>query len=125
MNEPNPATISSVIYYLKKADKNYQELNIVTGEMRLLRAIFNQKGGLHSLIKKAIDFALNDREKEVITLRFGLKAAPLTLAETGERMGGLSRERVRQIECKALRKLMHPTSKALLGYKKKEGSKNH
>ncbi len=45
--------------------------------------------------------ALNDQQQAVIAHRFGLHGEPpLTLQETGERMG-LSRERVRQIECQA------------------------
>ncbi|OGF58689.1 MAG: hypothetical protein A2Y62_12875 [Candidatus Fischerbacteria bacterium RBG_13_37_8] len=48
---------------------------------------------------------LDKREKQVIDLRFGLKdQKPKTLKEIGELMG-LSRERVRQIEAKALEKL--------------------
>ena len=53
---------------------------------------------------------LNEQQRTVIALRFGLRGQPpLTLQETGDRMG-LSRERVRQIECQAkerMRKLFH------------------
>ncbi|OGF44788.1 MAG: hypothetical protein A2452_08905 [Candidatus Firestonebacteria bacterium RIFOXYC2_FULL_39_67] len=50
---------------------------------------------------------LSLRESKVIRLRFGLKeGAPHTLAETGK-IFRISRERVRQIELKALRKLRH------------------
>jgi len=53
--------------------------------------------------------SLTEREKEVITLRFGLRdGIELTLEETSTHFG-VTRERVRQIEEKALRKMRHPT----------------
>ena len=52
---------------------------------------------------------LDDREKEVIKLYFGLSGEPeMTLEEIGLQFH-LTRERVRQIKEKALRKLRHPT----------------
>ena len=52
--------------------------------------------------------ALSDREREVLELRFGLKdGKSYTLEEVGQ-MFGVTRERIRQIEAKALRKLRHP-----------------
>ena len=51
---------------------------------------------------------LHQRERDVLRLRFGLDRAPeQTLAEIGERFD-LTRERIRQIEAKALTKLRHP-----------------
>jgi len=51
---------------------------------------------------------LNDREREVLEMRYGLKdGRPHTLEEVG-RAFGVTRERIRQIETKALRKLRHP-----------------
>jgi len=51
---------------------------------------------------------LTDREREVLELRFGLKdGKSYTLEEVGQ-IFGVTRERIRQIEAKALRKLRHP-----------------
>jgi RNA polymerase primary sigma factor len=47
---------------------------------------------------------LNDRERVILTLRFGLEGESLTLEEIGRRLG-ITRERVRQVENHALRKL--------------------
>lgn len=52
---------------------------------------------------------LSDRERRVIEERFGLRdGKPKTLEEVG-RMFAVTRERIRQIEAKALRKLRHPS----------------
>ncbi len=53
--------------------------------------------------------ALSEREKEVLHYRFGLEdGRSYTLEEVGKRFG-VTRERIRQIEAKALRKLRHPS----------------
>ena len=53
---------------------------------------------------------LNPREREILSLRFGLQGEqPLTLDEVGQ-MFNVTRERIRQIEAKALTKLRHPCS---------------
>ena len=53
---------------------------------------------------------LDAREREILSLRFGLdNDRPLTLDEVGRRFN-LTRERIRQIEAKALTKLRHPCS---------------
>ncbi len=52
---------------------------------------------------------LSDRERRVLELRFGLEdGRSRTLEEVGREFG-VTRERIRQIEAKALRKLRHPT----------------
>ena len=63
---------------------------------------------------------LSDREERVIRLRYGLDDnRPRTLEEVGKEFG-VTRERIRQIEAKAIKKLRHPTrSKRLGDYKEK------
>jgi len=52
--------------------------------------------------------SLSERERRVLELRFGLvDGQSRTLEEVGEEFG-VTRERIRQIEAKALRKLRHP-----------------
>ena len=60
---------------------------------------------------------LTDREQKVLRLRFGLDdGRPRTLEEVGREFN-VTRERIRQIEAKALRKLRHPSrSKKLKDY---------
>ena len=67
-------------------------------------------------LKKILE-TLTEREKKILDLRFGLtNDREMTLEEIGE-IYGVSRERVRQIEIKALRKLRHPSRlRRLKGY---------
>lgn len=59
---------------------------------------------------------LSPREQKVIRLRFGFEGRSLLLAEVGEKFH-VTRERIRQIETKALRKLRHPAqSRKLVDY---------
>lgn len=64
------------------------------------------------LLREEIDImlqGLSAREREVIILRFGLETGhPLTLEEVGKRFN-VTRERIRQIETAALRKLRNPS----------------
>jgi RNA polymerase primary sigma factor len=63
--------------------------------------------------------SLSRRESQILVLRFGLDdGRQRTLEEVGRRFG-VTRERIRQIESKALRKLRHPSrSKRLKDYMK-------
>ncbi len=77
---------------------------------------------MHGLLREDLEDVMNsltDREKVVLKLRFGLDDGhPRTLEEVGS-VFKVTRERIRQIEAKALRKLKHPTrSKKLREYLK-------
>ncbi len=69
------------------------------------------------LLKEQLDDilkTLNDREEKVLRLRYGLDdGSPKTLEEVGKEFN-VTRERIRQIEVKALRKLRHPSRRKKL-----------
>jgi RNA polymerase primary sigma factor len=74
----------------------------------------------HQLLKETVEDVLSSltlRERRVLQLRFGLEdGRSRTLEEVGREFG-VTRERIRQIEAKALRKLRHPSrSKRLRDY---------
>ena len=63
---------------------------------------------LKELISQVLDTCLTPREAKIITLRFGLDGGiPMTLEEVGKKFD-ITRERIRQIEAKAIRKLRRP-----------------
>jgi RNA polymerase primary sigma factor len=74
----------------------------------------------HQLMKEQIAEALGklaERERKIIELRFGLADGKYRTLEEVGREFGITRERIRQIEAKALRKLRHPSySRRLRGY---------
>lgn len=124
--EPNPEEIANAL------EMDVEELSDVmkmTGKPMSMDAPFNQneENSLHDVlindelpspddelmteslkeeIKRALN-VLNEREKEVLKLYFGIETdQALTLEEIGEKFN-LTRERVRQIKEKAIRKLRH------------------
>ena len=91
--------------------KNYRTLFAVIGGSE---TISDEEVDLVSLqlLKEQVDdvlYTLSEREAKVLQLRFGLSdGRQRTLEEVGKEFG-VTRERIRQIEAKALRKLRHPT----------------
>jgi RNA polymerase primary sigma factor len=68
---------------------------------------------LREQVRNALEF-LSDRERQVLEMRFGLQdGKDHTLEEVGKEFG-VTRERIRQIEAKALRKLRHPSRSKIL-----------
>jgi RNA polymerase primary sigma factor len=71
----------------------------------------------YTLLKEKLDdvlLTLTERERQVLILRFGIgDGYARTLEEVG-RQFNVTRERIRQIEAKALRKMRHPTRIRLL-----------
>ncbi|CUB00570.1 RNA polymerase sigma factor RpoD [Thiomonas bhubaneswarensis] len=66
------------------------------------------QAGLRDVVKEILD-SLTPREAKVLRMRFGIEMAnDHTLEEVGKQFD-VTRERIRQIEAKALRKLKHPT----------------
>ncbi|MFH0876611.1 MAG: RNA polymerase sigma factor RpoD [Candidatus Omnitrophota bacterium] len=76
------------------------------------KAVSPANATVHVMLKDEMNSALNtltDREKKILMLRFGIvDGTAKTLEEVGN-VFKVTRERVRQIEAKALRKLKHPT----------------
>jgi RNA polymerase primary sigma factor len=83
-------------------------------------ALAPNEAASHQLLKEQVEDVLGSltaRERKVLQLRFGLEdGRARTLEEVGKEFN-VTRERIRQIEAKALRKLRHPSrSKKLKDY---------
>lgn len=78
---------------------------------------FVRKSILHDELREMMQEFLTPREEKVLRLRYGFDDdRPRTLEEVGK-IFGVTRERIRQIEAKAIKKLRHPTrSKKLKGH---------
>ncbi|OGX18936.1 MAG: RNA polymerase sigma factor RpoD, partial [Omnitrophica WOR_2 bacterium RBG_13_44_8b] len=76
------------------------------------KAVSPANATVRTMLKEEMNSALGtltDREKKILVLRFGVSdGCPRTLEEVGK-VFKVTRERVRQIEAKALKKLRHPT----------------
>lgn len=96
----------------------------VADEEELLPEDYVMNNNLRDKLLEMIS-SFSDRERDVIMLRFGFyDGKPRTLEEVGQKYG-VTRERIRQIESKALRKLRHPARiKKLEGYYDEYSIKN-
>ncbi|MFM2293513.1 MAG: hypothetical protein RIS29_3326 [Bacteroidota bacterium] len=78
------------------------------------RSLINES--LSKEIERVLAFTLSDRERDIVKKFFGIGVAEMTLEEIGDEFG-LTRERVRQIKEKAIRKLRpNAKSKLLKGF---------
>ena len=99
--------VNSLTHQIENAEDEKQILNdVLTDDRgRAPEDLMIEADDLERILDR-LD-ALDDREATVVRMRFGLEPyEPMTLREVGERLG-LTRERVRQLEHQALRKLTH------------------
>ena len=89
----------------------YEALNHVSMDLDAYAPV-PAEAASHTLLKEQLSTVLGSltpREEKVLRLRFGLEdGRPRTLEEVGHEFE-VTRERIRQIEAKALRKLRHPS----------------
>jgi len=106
---------ASLNAYIGEDEETELEEMIIDTEEPLVEDIVVEKSIRWELDK--VMLTLTPREKRVLDLRFGLEdGRPRTLEEVGK-IFGVTRERIRQIEAKALRKMRHPSrSKNIRGF---------
>lgn len=91
-------------------DNNLLDVLVNTDSPNADRGLINES--LATEVDRALD-TLTDREKDIIKHFFGIGCSEMTLEEIGEKFG-LTRERVRQIKEKAIRRLRHSSRSKLL-----------
>ena len=95
--------LNEAILAIKKIDEYLQEKGKLLGYIRLYKVLTH-----NARAEKALE-TLSPRERSIIELRFGLiDGRPQTLEEVGRKFK-VTRERIRVIEAKAIRKLKHPS----------------
>ncbi len=89
--------------------------DFVRDDSELSPSEYASKALLKERLYQAMAECLNSREEKVLRLRYGLDDGRMrTLEEVGKEFD-VTRERIRQIEAKAIRKLRHPTRSKMLG----------
>lgn len=107
LNEP-------IVYHESCFDNNFELMDAISDDEYKQPEARIEQIALREEIDKLLDTKLTEKEKEIIYLRFGLyDGKPCTLEEVG-RMYHVSRERIRQIEAKAMKKLRAPWNKIYL-----------
>lgn len=91
-------------------DNNLLDVLVNTDSPNADRGLINES--LSTEVERALS-TLTDREKDIIKYFFGIGCQEMTLEEIGEKFG-LTRERVRQIKEKAIRRLRHSSRSKLL-----------
>jgi RNA polymerase primary sigma factor len=100
---PEPVSLFEPVGEENATIGDFIEDQDATTPFELVVARLNQEDLAHVLER------LNEREREVISMRYGLNnQEPKTLDEVGRHFN-VTRERIRQIESKALAKMRHPT----------------
>ena len=82
--------------------------DFIEDEAAMSPETFTSSALLREQLEDVLD-TLTDREENVLRLRFGLDDGNIRTLEQVGKVFGVTRERIRQIEAKALRKLRHPS----------------
>ena len=91
-------------------DNNLLDVLVNTDSPNADRGLINES--LSMEVERALD-TLTEREKDIVKYFFGIGCSEMTLEEIGDKFG-LTRERVRQIKEKAIRRLRHSSRSKLL-----------
>ena len=114
------AVFTHVSAFLSAVTLDYDTLGVLYQMNKSVGAGVNADAASYTMLREQlleVLHTLTPREENVLKLRFGLEdGRPRTLEEVGKAFD-ITRERIRQIEAKALRKLRHPSrSKKLRDY---------
>lgn len=104
-NDKNVVSLELVITNEKSGKETYLKDMIKDENVDIEQSI--EKKELYEELRRCVD-SLPERERFIIVHRFGLDGDPMSLEEIGRQLG-ITRERVRQLLQKALRKLRHPS----------------